>query len=632
MRYEDSLEYQLELRKFDYADVVDKLQHLGRELTSGEWGLLGISMFREGEFTKSIPVLERAAALGEIEAEIELQGARILSMQFDSALEELDRLIETTSGFAQVLALRWAGVGAGFTGSVVYGTGLLNQAYQLSQSLGCERGNQIVGVMLALGYMLQGKYDKAIVHLERAIKYFSPGVESGYYIYCCSKLFLAYGYANKIKEARDVIKLMHNEVGHTRKFYKVQIHMCEALLQRFKNDNWRFRQSLLKLAPLLAGKREHHIDALLWLGPPILDAVSGLGQHRTVLSLIHRMLPDRNSRPISLRVLEAVVLLRSGGYRMAVQYLEQTLMEVKESGLRFEAIRCELYLADALYKSGLPEKALGHLNEALRALGKTTLNWVLKDDLKALTSVLLYGESRAETAELLQTVRDQEVVPVQQGLWLRTFGALELIDNGRTYHWALNEQHVLLILCYLAMRPDHTVDQIAQDVLTEKFSVAPAAARSYVRQVILLLRAALGEDVILTIQPSVTRPARYRIGDGFTLNIDVQSAYDALADGDITGVFQFYQWRFANQSDSNFTREINSEMEGQLYHSLVKAFKTATTITELYQVEAWARTLLSLAPENDEVIGLIDQLDLALEVANSSVMTLAEGWGTSFNF
>lgn len=632
MKYENSIEYQLQQRGFKYAAVIDALQQLARPLTPEEVGMLGTCQFRLGLFEEAEANLTAAKRGGSVEAEIELQGCRLALLKFDEARDDLEALVVRTEGqgFLHSMALRWAGVTETLVGNVSYGTGLLSQAYREFQAVGNERGMQITANMLGAAQILRGDFEKAEFYIKRCLKLSTLGVEPAFWIDTGIKLFMVYAYTDRPGEAKEAIELMKQAIVNVSpqasSYFTTQIRLCETVLCRLQNNKWAFARSLLNLHPLLLDKQQRHVEALLWLGPLLLDSISRMGQHRAALGIIRRLLPDRNLRPITVQVVESVILLRSGGYKAAVHNLEQTLAAASEGGQRIDAIRCQLHLADALYKSGKPDEAVRHLNSALHSLSHTVTNFLIRDDLDAIKSVLLYGQSKPETAHLLQIMRGKAPAPQRHVLQLQTFGRLSLQEDGQPRRWTLADQPVLLILTYIKARPGPTVDQIAREVLTEKYLESRDAAHSYVRQTIMQLRKEFGKDCLLARQERKTAPARYFVSDELVLRLDVDAAYDALAEGDLEKFFEVYQGRFAAQVESSFAASVNDDIEGAVYQYLAALFQGAESLSDLHHLDRWVKLLLSVAPENEAAVQLSEEIDAAMYEQDVPAL------GTPYNF
>lgn len=637
MKYESSVEYQMQQRNFAYAAVIEtlRLQATGRPLTPTELGMLGSSQFRLGLFKEAEVSLLAARDGGNVEAEIELQGCRLALLKFELAREDLELLIHRTEGFLHSMALRWAGVTEAILGNTSYGVGLLNQAYREFQAAGNARGMQITANMLGGILTMRGDFEKAEFYIKRSLKLSDPQVEQAFWVDTGVRLFMLYAYTDRPREARETIDLMKRtivEISPQAKasgYFNIQIRLCETVLYRLQDKKGAFVKALLSLHPLLLDKRQRHVDAVLWLGPLLLDSISRMGQHQVALGIIRHLLPDSSTRLIPLRVVESVIQLRSGGYKKAISLLEQALEAAQEGGQRLDAIRCQLYLADALYKSGRAEMALPYLNQALHSLGHVKSNFLIRDDLDAIKSVLLYGEAKPETARLLQIMRGKVPAPRGRELQLQTFGRLSLQEDGQERKWTLAEQKVLLILTYLKRQPGATVDQIAQEVLTEKHLEAPKAAHIYVRQALKLLRDEFGKDMILASQERKTAPARYRLADELVLRLDVEAAEDALAEDDLETFFEIYQGRFAAHLDGNFVAAVNDDLEGAAYQHLFNLKRSAASLSDLYQLERWVKLLLSVAPENEAVVQLNMDIDEAIEAASKQDLSELD---TPYNF
>lgn len=637
MKYESSVEYQLQRRNFAYAAVIETLwlQATGRSLTPTELGMLGSSQFRLGLFKEAEVSLLAARDGGNVEAEIELQGCRLALLKFELAREDLELLIHRTEGFLHGMALRWAGVTEAILGNTSYGVGLLNQAYREFQASGNARGMQITANMLGGILTMRGDFEKAEFYIRRSLKLSDPQVERAFWVDTGVRLFMLYAYTDRPREARETIDLMKRtivEISPQAKasgYFNIQIRLCETVLYRLQDKKGAFVKALLSLHPLLIDKRQRHIDALLWLGPLLLDSISRMGQHQVALGIIRHLLPDRSARILPLRVVEGVILLRGGGYAKAISALEQALEAAQEGGQRLDAIRCQLYLADALYKSGWAEKAIPHLNQALRSLGHVKSNFLIRDDLDAIKSVLLYGESKPETAHLLQIMRGKVPAPLGRELQLQTFGRLSLQEDGQERKWALDEQKVLLILTYLKRQPGATVEQIAKEVLTEKHLESPKAAHIYVRQALKLLRDEFGKEAILSSQERRAAPARYRLADEFVLRLDVEAAEKALDEDDLEKFFEIYQGPFAAHLDGIFVTAENEHIEGRAYQYLSNLKRVAGGLSDVYQLERWAKLLLSVAPENEDVVQLNMDVDEAIAAASAQDLPAL---GTPYNF
>lgn len=635
MKYEHSVEYQLQQRGFDYPGVIETLRQLPRPLTPEELGMLGTSQFRLGLFAEAEPNLLAAKHGGCLEAEIELQGCRMALLKFDLAREDLETLVRRTEGqgFLHSMALRWAGVTETVVGNVITGTGLLSQAYREFQAVGNARGMQITANMLGAALILRGDLEKAEYYVRRSLALSTPGTEPAIWIDTGIKLFMMCALTDRPGEAREAVELMKRASGHVSPqasgYFDIQIRLCETVLHRLHDNKWAFAKSLLKLHPLLLDKQQRHIEALLWLGPLLLDSISRVGQHRVALGIIRRLLPDRSLRPVVIQVVESVIQLRNGGYKAAVHNLQETLAAASANGQRIDAIRCQLYLADALYKSGKPDEAVEHLNAALHSLAHISPNFLIRDDLDAIKSVLLYGQSKGDTARLLQIVRGSAPAPERHVLQLQTFGRLTLEEDGQPRCWTLADQPVLLILTFLKARPGSTVDQIAREVLSEKYLESREAAHSYVRQAIMQLRQRFGKECLLARQERKAAPARYYVNDELVLRLDVDAAYDALAEGDLAGLFEVYQGRFAAALDSAYAASVNDDIEGAVYQYLAARFAGAEGLSELHDLDRWVRLLLSVAPEHDAAVQLGEDIDAAIQAASGQDLPALD---TPYNF
>ncbi|MEF2278353.1 hypothetical protein V3W47_08565 [Deinococcus sp. YIM 134068] len=619
MRFEQSLEHQLELLDFDYGKVIQqiKARELKGPLTVEEVGLMGISQFRLGLFREAKQSLGYAADHGNTECAIELCGCRFALFEFTEALETLHLLRSDCHGFLHGMVLRWTAILECFMGNATYGVGLLTRAYREFQAVGNKRGMQIAANMLGATLLLSGDYQKAEYYIKHSFDLSDPSKEQALWVDTSLKLFMVYAYTDRVAEAGRTLHEMRRYVAHVSNrassYFGLTLKLCETVMSRLTGNRLTFATNLVKLQMILSDKSQRHVEGLVWVGPLLLDSISKMGQHGIAHKLIDKMLPDPSLRPTSVRIIEAVIWLRKGGYIAAINKLEQTLEAAREGGQRLEVIRCHLYLADAFYKAGAPALAVPHLAEGLSALIRWGGNFIVYDDLDTMKSVLLYGQSQPETAELLRVIRGKAPAPPQdQALYLRTLGRMEIKGKGQAMKWRLDEREVLLILAYLTLRPNETIEQIAESALSEKWLESPETAKVYVRQVIMLLRQQFGKDQLLASQERKNTPARYRLSDNLNLKLDVDAAYEALARGDLEGMFELYQGPFAARSDSAFAREVNDKLEGAVYQALLSAANAAQDAEAFATVGRWVRQMISLVPENPEVAELARRLDKQL--------------------
>lgn len=612
MLYADSLEYQLERRNFDYDSIISAWGAVPLErLTAEQAGMLGISLFRLGLFADGERALRYAAANGSVESAIELTGCLLANFKLEEARSNGERLFVEAQGFLHSMAARWLGIVEMIAGNVKYGAGLLKQSYREFQSVGNRRGMQIAANMLGGTLIMRVEYAQAERFLKRSLELSNPDHEPAFGIDTGIKLFMLYAYTDRPKEAqatldnmRELQKRVSTKAG---KYFEFQIKLCDLVYSRLLKNNLKFVTKSLSLIPYLRDKHSRHIEGMLWLGPLLIDSFSRMtGQHRMALELIAANVPD-GFRFIPLQVIEAVIWSRMDGELRAVDSLRLTLDAAIQGGHRFDALRCRLHLANCLYLVGRPAEAIPILVVALREIKTVGRNFLIDDDLKSITSVLVYASADPEVSLLLREINARSFAPDKSAVEVKTFGLIEFKTPVKA-NWKLDESNVLLILTYMAIRPDRTIDQIARAVLTEKYRESSEAAYTYVRQCILRLKDQFGEDAIVMTQEKRAGPGRYGLNDRFAFKTDFEQAYDALADGDLETLVRLYQGRFAAQSDCEFVQEINQEIEGAFYQNLLEQLNGTHDAEELRQLQRYARHLISVAPENFDATDLHDEI------------------------
>lgn len=612
MLYVESLEYQLEQRNFDYDSFITAWGGEPVErLSADQAGLLGISYFRLGLFSEGERALRYAAANGSAESAVELTGCLMANFKFDEARSNAELQFEQAKGFLHGMAARWLGVLETLSGNVKYGAGLLKQSYRDFQGVGNKRGMQIAANMLGASLILRAEYAQAERYLKRSLELSNPDQEHAIWIDTGIKLFMLYAYTDRAREAKDTLDKMreylHCVSPRASKYFDFQIKLCDLVYSRLLRNNVKFITKSLTLASHLKDKNSRHIEGMVWLGPLLIDSFSRMtNQHRMALELIAANVPD-GIRFIPVQVIEAVIWSRMQGELRAVDSLKLTLDAAIQGGHRFDAVRCRLHLAGCLYLVGRPNEAIPILKTALKEITLIGRNFLIDDDLRSISPVLMYAKADAEVRELLREIDGKSFAPHNNPVEVKTFGLIEFSTPVKA-NWKLDEVNVLLILTYMAIRPDRTIDQIARAVLTEKYLESPESAYTYVRQCILRLKEHFGEDAIVMTQERRAGPGRYGLNDRFAFKTDFEQAYDALADGDLETLTKLYQGRFVAQSDCEFVQEINQEIEGAFYQSLLEQLNATQDIEGLQQLQRYARHLISVAPENFDAADLHDEI------------------------
>ncbi|WP_135230735.1 hypothetical protein [Deinococcus fonticola] len=610
MTYSDSLEYYLESRGFRYSELKDELlaYEQARPLTQRENALLGMIYFRTSYFREAQHYLSTAVILegpDKTEAAIELAGAFLGEVRLSAAEQVIDELPSNLTSWEKNMLLRRRGLVATLQGDTAQAIGLLEQAWRGFVADNTPRGKGISGHILGGLLTLRGEYAKAQRYFSQTIEYARISGQPLLLIDALAKQFISYIYADDLSAAQGVLDEMKATTGALPTYFHTTIVMCEVVFARAKNRQIGYRAKLLQLGTLY--KEMPHPEIMLWLAPIVLDSVSLAGGNEVALKMLNKSLPDRTNAPITVQITEAVILTRMGGHRRAAERLAEISEQADESGQRLDKARANLYLANALFKSEQHLKVPAPLIEGIREIVALGSNFLIRDDLNCMKDLLKWAriqESTRPFVQLLEAGRQRH----GDGLTLTTLGKMRGLLDGQSLHFRLDESEILLILTYIYMRPNSTYEQIAEAIFPDKSSLT---GRSYARQSVMLLRQELGEQKLVTMQPSKNKPARVRL-EGLDVNLDLEVLFQAIEAEDFDAVFAVYHGRFAPQNNSSFVTEIVTQIESSLCHAFDRQIEKTTSQSGLAKLLKYATQFRDVAIDNPNVRNLYDKIHRAM--------------------
>lgn len=615
MSYQGSLEHELELGGFDYPTTVRELlaEAETKPLTPREHALVGMSYFRMSAFAEAEHHLTRAVDADgpeAAEAAVELAGAYLGILRPDLAAAVLEKMPPTTSTWVLNMLTRRRGLISTLTGDVAHGAALMEQAWRGFIADDTPRGTGITGHLLGGLLTMRGEYRRSQRYFDRAVEYARQTDQWLLLVDALAKQFIMFTYANNLAQAEHTLRELRAIKGTDKAelppYFRSTMLMCEIVAARARGSKVAFRLKLLQLKQEWQNKP--HPELLLWLGPLILDSVSQAGRHDQAFKMLEQSAPKSDERPLTLRLMEAVVLSRIGGNHRAVELLMDVVDAAEESGQRLDLARAQLHLAHALFKSNQHLRVVTPLTEGIRGMVALGHNFLFRDDLASMRDLLRWAKEQQETRIYVQTLEMEAAEGQQHDLVIQSLGGMSGIWHGEALDFRLDEQEILLMLAYLYKFENCTYTDIARDVFSEK---SQSAGQNYGRQAVHLLRQVLGNDAILTIQERPNRPARVRL-EGPKVLFDLDDLFAAIEDKDLARVFELYRGRFAARSYGVWVEATVDKIEASLLHAFRKLLASAQP-SELPNLHGYAQQFQSVAADNYEVRGLVEQVQQRLQ-------------------
>lgn len=595
-------------RAYDYPPIIRELGSR-LDLNAREEAVLGMSLFRVARFDEAEPHLRCAVEAGVPEALAEYGALLVGQLRFDEAKAHLERALETLTEFPRFMAVRWLGLATILGGDLARGVGLLERAWRGFHAIGGELGERGMGItahQLGAALVGRGDYVRAARYLRQGVAHARMGRQPALLVDALLKQFMLHAHTNDLDAADRVmneLRALRSAGEAVTPYFHVQVAVCDVIHARLHRKTWAFTTRLAKLRGVLRDKP--HPEALFWIGPVLLDSLSRTGLHGLALKILNASVPDERRAPMSVRVVEGVILMRSGAHTRAAEVLRDLAQSAFESGERVDAARAELYLAGALLRAGRTEEVAEPLVVALRELSKLGVNFVFRDDLADLRDLLAFANRHEKTRPLARLLRGE--VPPQERrepLVLETLGRTRVLVGATELSFRLDAGEVTLALTFLRLHPNSTIAQLADAVFSEKTA---SAGRSYARQVIMLARQVLGEDAIFSVQERRNGEARYRLAEHLSVDLDLERLYDALDARDFDAVFEVYRGRFAPGRYGLFVEETMEELERAVVHGLRGVMSTPGLATP-DEVQRWVRCLIDVAGDDEEA------RDVAFEV------------------
>ena len=592
MSYAGSLEEKLEARGFDYPAIIRFLsaEALADGLSPVEQALLGMSYLRTARLSEAEVHLQKALVglpPGDnafTEVLLELAGVRLAALQPQQAEALLAQIALTTSPWLNNMLLRRRANLCIVRGDILKACTLYDQAWQGFIAANLPRGNALTGFYLGAVLTYRGEFERAEKLLEYTIKASVVVSQPALLFDALSKKIMLLILQDKLLDAQEYLEEMKNLKSlHDPSFplfMSAVVLMNEIVLAKAKGQHTRFLMKITQLGTVI--KERPHPEMIYWLGPIVLDSLSKLGRHDQARQLLKQSLPKEVLPPVNVRLVEAIIFIRTGQARHAAQLLSDIVEEARDSGLRLDYIRAQLHLANALFKSKQHLKITEPLIEGLKGLVSLRKNFLIRDDLISLKSLLKWGRHQDEIRlyiDLLDSSNDEE-----NHLVIQAFGGLKALLNGQPLNFRLDEQEILLLLAYIYKHPNCTYAELASEVLSEK---APHTGTSYARQAVMLLRQQLGEDRLITLRDKPNHPARLRL-ENLKVTFDVDSLFESLEHRDIERLAMIYQGRLAPRSTSLYAEKINRLVEegvNNLFKSLLASrdhFSSARQVGRIY--------------------------------------------------
>lgn len=602
---------------YDYEQIGLQFQLAQKagSLTADELCGQGIVLFRMAQFGAAESTLRKAAELGSELAAIELCACWLAVYKFSEAIEGIETLQGNVSPEHEPLLRMRQGVILGYTGQLIAGLEHIHASYELYKAYHNRRGMEESSSYLGAFYTLKGDFEKARYYIDNSLRLGQTKNDVYLTLDTKTRLVILLSYINDFDEAVKAVDSASADFAHMPRtsgvFYYYQDGLRKTALGFMIDQKLQFLSNIFGFKEVVEDRSYDNLEAVFWLAPMLIDAFIKTGNNNFALLMMNTSLPDEDFRPAGCRAFEAIIYQKMGDYDKSISILRESLQKADTGGYFFDKLRCQMYLADTLYKAGYARESLTLLESALLTISKAPMNYLVKNDIENISGLLNFAKSQPHISSLVKKIEDRNGDQHRSSLRIKGIGEPLVVFGDIRVNWKLDAVATALILLYLKLHPHSTIKDIAKSVLTEKFQESEKKAEAYVRQVIFQIRSEFGEDAILTSRASnKTLPAKLRLGDSFKVFSDYEYIIQEIDHKNLEGVFSVYNAQFANDYVSVFT-DTERERLQELIFELITIYASGLNVPDNELLEARkAQVRLELVTPQGELQNIMRWLHL----------------------
>lgn len=630
--FADSEQY-FEHLNYDYDQVLTHLRALQSErtLNADELCAQGLILYRMAQFSAAERTLTAAANQGSELAVIELSAVQLALYKFADALETIEAARQTVSPRWASQAQMRHGIIQAFTGHLTQGLTLVEGAYQEFVVSRNRRGIEEAASYLGCLHVLAGDTERAQHYLQASLKAGESQGDLYLRLDTLTRLLVRCVMANDhqgavaaVDTARIDFARLPRSVGV---FYYYQAGLRETALGFMRGENLQFLTNIFGFKEVVEDRSYDNLEAVFWFGAMLMDAFIKTGDNYLALDMVNMAFPDETYRTPGNRAFEAVIAQKMGDYARAQELLEANLQRALQGGYWLDRIRCELYLADNMYKTGRPGEAIELLWGTLQLISAKPVNFIIRNDLANVAGLIAFAKSLEQFAELITAIEQGGPESEHNMIRIKGVGRPLIIFGDIQINWKLDAVSTSLVLLYIRLHPNSTIQQIAENVLTEKFVESKAKAETYVRQIIHQIRKQFGDEAILVDRPkNKTLPGRFKVGDNLMIASDYDFIFNHIVQNDVEAVLSVYNAPFAVDHPSTFTDLERGRMQDAIYGLIcdhVEAALASSLLaerearmpshllrpeTELMNATRWLQMYLAVHPSDERASDLLRDL------------------------
>lgn len=604
----------------EYPQVITQLRHLPTR-TPRQEALLGMALFRTGNFPSSELPLATAIALGDQEALVEYGNLLRVTNDLKRATQHFEKILPTLSGELRYRALRWYGVTL-CEGNQADGIERIEEARLGYLGLGDIRLAARLSHTIAVMLMNRGEFRQAGTLLEHALPALIGDTNPRPRFNALLTMYDVQAELGQLEEATAILEEARTLAMTFQDAYiELQLMARQLLLYLRYGDYGKFSAGLehLRSKSLAVGD----VYLFTFASNNLANHLSRTGQHAQALRVLAELSERCPAKSLETNLVSAMLTLRRGDASGALGQLKKVRDEALAQGMKRDATRASLIAALAAYQMNDFDCSMTHLSEGLTELAgwsPDSVQVILRQEIMELEEVLVYARqhralqplleaSLSHTAAAIAGVKD-DLLFTPQFLELKVLGRNTSAKlDGLPLHFRLT--YSVPILTYLALQPDRTRQEITADLWADQDAVRAGAN---FRQCLSEIRRMCGPDIIV-IQGPYHEP-RYSLTKKVNVFLDSQRFQQLLDAPDSHLARDVYSGQFLEGlPESDWISEWRSALSIALSVKLTEEIHSALALGADRQVVTLCSALLEVDPENQEIEDL--RLEKARKVCSA---------------